>query len=184
MATIELVVTQSTTLTEGANLAADSIVNGNLAQILTLNYTDCEPATGSDGVQYYQGLWEQAAAQGITVVAPAGDTGAAGCDNHFTEIAATGGLNAATGNRAAPTGLAVNAVASTPYNVAVGTPPPTGVQPTTPPLPPRCFSPPQCPIFPKPLGMILARRMVPMVALIQISPAATLSQVAADAAIT
>lgn len=106
-ATIELVVTQSTTGTEGANLSAISVVNGNLAQILTLSYTDCEPATGQSGELFYQDLWEQAAAEGITVVAPAGDTGAAGCDNHFTEIAASHGL-------------AVNAVASTAFNVAVG----------------------------------------------------------------
>jgi Pro-kumamolisin, activation domain/Bacterial Ig-like domain (group 3) len=113
-ATIELVVTQSTTATEGANLSAIAVVNGNLAPILTLNFTDCEPATGASGAQFYQGLWEQAAAEGITVVAPAGDTGAAGCANHFTEIAAgnEGGL--------VPGGLAVNAVAATAFNVAVG----------------------------------------------------------------
>jgi len=106
-ATIELVVAQSTTATEGANLAAIAVVNGNLAPILTLNFMDCEPATGSSGGLFYQILWEQAAAEGITVVSPAGDTGAAACDNHFTEIAAS-------------QGLAVNALASTAFNVAVG----------------------------------------------------------------
>jgi hypothetical protein len=107
MATIQLVVSQSTTSTEGANLSAIAVVNGNLAPILTLNYMDCEPTTGSSGALFYQVLWEQAAAEGITVVSPAGDTGAAACDNHFTEIAAT-------------QSLAVNALASTAFNVAVG----------------------------------------------------------------
>jgi hypothetical protein len=113
-ATIELVVTQSTTATEGANLSAIAVINSNLAPILTLNFTDCEPATGASGALFYQILWEQAAAEGITVVIPAGDTGAAGCANHFTEIAAgnEGGL--------VPGGLAVNAVAATAFNVAVG----------------------------------------------------------------
>ena len=113
-ATILLVVAQSTTATEGANLSAIAVVNGNLAPILTLNFTDCEPATGASGALFYQITWEQAAAEGITVVAPAGDTGAAGCANHFTEIAAgnEGGL--------VPGGLAVNALASTAFNVAVG----------------------------------------------------------------
>jgi len=115
-ATIELVVTQSTSATEGANLSAISVVDGNLAPILTLNYTDCEPATGADGDNhtFYYYLWEQAASQGITVVAPTGDSGAAGCDSHLTENAATGG------GGIAPGGLAVNATASTEFNVAVG----------------------------------------------------------------
>jgi len=53
-------------------------------------------------------LWQQAAAEGITVVVAAGDSGSAGCDSSFTENAATNGL-------------AVSRVtASTPYNVAVG----------------------------------------------------------------
>jgi Pro-kumamolisin, activation domain/Bacterial Ig-like domain (group 3) len=107
MATIQLVVSQSTTATEGANLSAIAVVNGNLAPILTLNFMDCEPATGASGALFYQILWEQAAAEGITVVSPAGDTGAAACDNHFTEIAAS-------------QGLAVNALAATAFNVAVG----------------------------------------------------------------
>jgi hypothetical protein len=106
-ATIKLVVAQSTTGTEGANLAAIYVVDGNLAPILTFSFTDCEPTIGPSGTLFYQILWEQAAAEGITVVAPAGDTGAAGCDNHFTEIAAS-------------QGLAVNALASTAFNVAVG----------------------------------------------------------------
>lgn len=106
-ATIDLVVTQSTSATEGANLSAISVVEGNLAPILTLNYMHCEASATATGAQFYSTLWEQAVAEGITVVVPAGDTGAAACDSHFTEIAAS-----------QPIG--VNAVASTPYNVAVG----------------------------------------------------------------
>jgi subtilase family serine protease len=106
-ATILLVVSQSTSATEGANLSAIAVINGNLAPILTLNFMDCEPAMGSTGAQFYQFSWEQAAAEGITVVSPAGDTGAAACDSHFTEIAAS-------------QGLAVNGLASTAFNVAVG----------------------------------------------------------------
>lgn len=106
-ATIDLVVTESTSATEGANLSAISIVNGNMAPILTLNYMQCEGNASADGALFYSILWEEAAAQGITVVVPAGDSGAAACDSHLTEIAAT-----------QPIG--VNAIASTPYNVAVG----------------------------------------------------------------
>jgi subtilase family serine protease len=104
---VDLVVSQSTAATDGTNLSAIYVINNNLAPILTFSFTDCEPVTGAGGAQFYQFLWEQAAAEGITVIAPAGDTGAAACDNHFTEIAAS-------------QGIAVNALASTVYNVAVG----------------------------------------------------------------
>ncbi len=52
-------------------------------------------------------LWEQAAAQGITVLVSTGDNGSAGCDNDDTQYYAVGGQ-------------AVSGFASTPYNVAVG----------------------------------------------------------------
>jgi len=56
---------------------------------------------------YLEDLWEQAAAQGITVFVSAGDSGSAGCDDH---------------NSSSPSqyGYAVNGFASTPYTVAVG----------------------------------------------------------------
>ena len=52
-------------------------------------------------------MWEQAAAQGISVMVASGDNGSAGCDDPNINAAAQYGLN-------------VNGVASTPYNVAVG----------------------------------------------------------------
>jgi subtilase family serine protease len=51
-------------------------------------------------------LWQQAAAQGITVFVSSGDSGAAGCDS-------------ASSSRASH-GLAVNGLCSTPYSVCVG----------------------------------------------------------------
>ncbi len=59
------------------------------------------------GNAFYNALWEQAAAQGITAMVSAGDGGSAGCDDFNTAAAAT-------------QGLAVSGLASTPYNVAVG----------------------------------------------------------------
>jgi hypothetical protein len=50
-------------------------------------------------------LWQQAAAEGITVVVSAGDDGSAGCDD--PSAAASGGV-------------AVSGIASTPFNVAMG----------------------------------------------------------------
>jgi hypothetical protein len=73
------------------------------------SYGQCELGLGTSGNQFYNALWQQAAAQGITVFISAGDSGAAGCDN----------FNAAS-PAPAEYGLAVSGYASTPYNVAVG----------------------------------------------------------------
>ena len=62
---------------------------------------------GSPTVKDSVGEWKQAAAEGITVIVSTGDSGSTGCDSDQTD----GG---------AGFGLAVNGVASTPYNVAVG----------------------------------------------------------------
>src|SRR5207244_12903743 len=64
----------------------------------------CELAFGTAGNQFFSTLWEQAAAQGISVFVSSGDNGSAGCDF----------------SGAAQFGLAVNGIASTPFNVAVG----------------------------------------------------------------
>jgi subtilase family serine protease len=64
---------------------------------------------GTAGNQFFNSLWQQAAAQGITVLVPAGDSGSAGCDD-FTRLSPAPALS----------GLSVNGVASTPWNVAVG----------------------------------------------------------------
>jgi len=71
------------------------------------SYGFCEQVLGNGGVSFYGGLWEQAAAQGITAILSAGDGGAAGCDDFNTITAAQNGLG-------------VSGFASTPFNVAVG----------------------------------------------------------------
>ncbi len=104
-ATINLVVSASTETTDGVDLSALYIVDNNLAPIMSESYGQCEKAMGASGVQFYGTLWEQAAAQGISVFVSTGDNGAAGCDS--PQSAAEQGLN-------------VNGVASTPFNAAVG----------------------------------------------------------------
>ena len=106
-ATIDLVVSQSTESSSGADLSAVYIVDNNLAPILSDSYGTCESMLGAGGSALYSSLWQQAAAQGITVLVAAGDTGSAGCDGAPGETAASGGL-------------AVSGIASTPFNVAVG----------------------------------------------------------------
>jgi len=106
-ATIDFVVSQSTETSFGTDLSAFYIVNNNLAPVMSESYGACEAALGTGGNQFFYFMWEQAAAQGITVLISAGDGGSAGCDNFNTASAAQ-------------FGLAVSGYASTPFNVAVG----------------------------------------------------------------
>jgi subtilase family serine protease len=118
-ATINLVIAGSTDTTSGVDLAAAYAIDNEIAPILTYTYGSCEQALGPTGNAFYNGLWQQAAAEGITVLVAAGDNGAAGCDNPYDSQ---------------PTiqGMAVNGVASTPYNLAVGgTEFAEGAQPST-----------------------------------------------------
>jgi hypothetical protein len=108
-ATIKLVVSESSqsTATAGIDLSALYIVDNNIAGIMSESYGSCEAGLGTAGNNFYSALWEQAAAQGITVLVSTGDNGPASCDdpNSFDF---------------ASNGLAVNGIASTPFNVAVG----------------------------------------------------------------
>jgi Pro-kumamolisin, activation domain/Bacterial Ig-like domain (group 3) len=106
-ATIKYVVSASTPASQGIDLSALYIIEYNLADVMSESYGQCESALGSAGNAFYNSLWEQAAAQGITVVLSAGDGGSAGCDDFNTATVAT-------------EGLAVSGLASTPYNVAMG----------------------------------------------------------------
>jgi subtilase family serine protease len=106
-------VTTQTTLTDftaGVDASALYIVDNNVAPVLSESYGDCEANLGTTGNAFYNSLWQQAAAEGITVVIAAGDNGSAGCD----PAPAPANQNAAT------QGLAVSGFASTPFNVAMG----------------------------------------------------------------
>lgn len=105
-ATIDYVVSEGTEVTQGTDLSAIYIVNNDLAPILSYSYGQCEMFLGTAGNAFYNTLWQQAAAEGITVLLASGDSGAAGCD--------------ASGTQGASGGLGVNGLGSTPYNIAVG----------------------------------------------------------------
>ena len=106
-ATIDFVVSATTEASLGVDLSALYIVDNNIAPVMSESYGECEATLGDAGNAFYNALWQQAAAQGITVLVSAGDGGSAVCDNFNTEAAAEDGL-------------AVSGFASTPYNVAVG----------------------------------------------------------------
>jgi subtilase family serine protease len=104
-ATIDLVVSQSTSASDGVDLSMLYAVENNVAPILTVSYGSCELALGTAGNLFMEELWQQAAAQGITVSVATGDGGSGDCDQ---------------GSEEAQNGLQVNGIASTAYNVAVG----------------------------------------------------------------
>ncbi|HTV06421.1 MAG TPA: Ig-like domain repeat protein [Acidobacteriaceae bacterium] len=105
-ATIDLVIGADTSLESGLILAAEHAVYSNVAPVMSLSFGACEASLGGSN-SFLNELWEQAAAQGITVMVSSGDSGSAGCDNDNTQYYAVDGL-------------AVNGFASTAYDVAVG----------------------------------------------------------------
>jgi subtilase family serine protease len=105
-ATIDLVIAADTDLENGLLLAMEHAVYSNVAPVLSLSFGNCESSLGMYN-SFVNNLWEQAAAQGQTVIVSTGDAGAAGCDNDNAQYYAV-------------SGQAVNGFASTPYNVAVG----------------------------------------------------------------
>lgn len=106
-ATIQYVVTEDTLTASGVDLGASYVIDNNSADVISLSFGSCEAALGNAGNAFFSALWQQAAAQGITVSVAAGDPGSAGCDNFTTA-------------KIAANGLAINGIASTPFNVALG----------------------------------------------------------------
>ena len=108
-ATIKFVVSESeqTDGVDGVDASAEYIVDNNIAPVMSESFGSCEAAEGAAGNAFLNALWQQAAAEGITVSVSAGDNGAAGCDDPNSETSATHGI-------------AVSGTASTPFNVAVG----------------------------------------------------------------
>ena len=100
----------TTDVDNGFDFATIRAVEDNAVQVLVFGFESCEQALGLAGNLIITTAWEQAAAQGISVVVDSGSGGAASCDapvNGNVQSQATHGL-------------AVNGYASTPYNTAVG----------------------------------------------------------------
>ena len=103
---IKFVVSQSN-FADGVDVSAAYIVDHDLAPVMSTSYGSCETLIGPIENDFFNSLWQQAAAEGITAFVSAGDNGGAGCD-------APAAGNYSSGY------FAVNGLASTPYNVAVG----------------------------------------------------------------
>ena len=88
-------------------MAALRAEEDNQASVLSVSFGNCEGFMLQSGNALWSALWEQAAAQGQTVLVSSGDSGSAGCDD-------------ANDQWTTEYGLAVNGLASTPWDVAVG----------------------------------------------------------------
>jgi hypothetical protein len=95
------------TIVDPLYMAALRAVDDNQASVLSLSFGECEGYLLASGNLLWSELWQQAAAQGQTVLVSSGDSGSAGCDN-------------ANNENTTQYGLAVNGLASTPWDVAVG----------------------------------------------------------------
>ncbi len=105
-AAVKFVVSKSTNASDGSYLSAEYIVSHNLAPVMSISFGLCEAALGSLGNSFINSLWQQAAAQGITVFVSSGDSGAAGCDSPSASRA--------------PHARGANGLCSSPYSVCVG----------------------------------------------------------------
>jgi len=90
--------------------AAWYAIDQNLAAILNISFGACESAQGSANAAI-ESMYEQAVADGITITVSSDDSGVAGC---------TAEMDLGTANDVKSNGFAVNGLASTPYNLAVG----------------------------------------------------------------
>src|SRR6266566_3073884 len=106
-AVIEMAACADTTTTFGGLIAVQNLINAATPPpaIMSISYGQCETVNGAAANAAYNSAYQQAVTEGVSVFVAAGDSGAAGCDNGVAE---------------AIHGIAVNAFASTPYNVAVG----------------------------------------------------------------
>ena len=71
----------------GVFSALEYAIDQDLAPVISTSYGDCEPSLGQSAYNQYNAYLQQAAAQGQTVVAAAGDNGSTDCYGQFSSAA-------------------------------------------------------------------------------------------------
>ena len=105
-AAIQLASCADTFTTFGGLIALQNLINADSPPALvSISYGECEAENGSSANAAYNAAYQQAVSEGTSVFVSAGDSGAADCDDKESK---------------ATHGIGVNALASTPYNVAMG----------------------------------------------------------------
>ena len=105
-ATVNLYLSAGSPYQDPLALAALRAIEDNQADVLSISWGAGEQELGTSGNQVWNALWEQAAAQGQTVLVATGDYGQTPDTNYLYQ--------------ASLAGPAVNGLASTPWNIAVG----------------------------------------------------------------
>jgi Pro-kumamolisin, activation domain len=110
-ANIELISCASSGFTFGGVIAEANLVNGSgpYPGVISQSYGLCEAVTGAGGTAFFNNTFQQAAAQGISVFASAGDELSAECSPDFTN-----------GDEYDVASLGITGWGETPYNVSVG----------------------------------------------------------------
>jgi subtilase family serine protease len=93
-----------------ASIAAQYAIDQNLAAILNISFSQCESSQASFNTTV-ESMYQQAVAEGITITVSSDDAGVVGCIAS-SDLGVTNDVNS--------NGFAVNGLASTPYNLAVG----------------------------------------------------------------
>ena len=85
-ANILLVVSAPAGRGDGIGAGAQYLVNTSPvpAQVMNISFGACELSAGSAGVNFWNTLFQQAAAEGISVFVTSGDSGASGCESAFS----------------------------------------------------------------------------------------------------
>jgi subtilase family serine protease len=105
-AAIQMAACADTQTTFGGLIAMQNLVSSSTPPaIISVSYGECETVNGAAANAAFNSTYQQAVAEGTSVYVASGDSGAAACDQNQT---------------AASFGITVSALASTPYNVAVG----------------------------------------------------------------
>jgi subtilase family serine protease len=92
-ATIDLVVSADTNTQDGIQIAATYVADTAPARVMSISFGACEVTAGRTGVLFWDGLFQQAAGEGISVFVSSGDSSAAGCDAAFHTPPATQDLS-------------------------------------------------------------------------------------------
>jgi subtilase family serine protease len=95
---------------QNATIAAQYVIDQNLAAILNVSFGQCESDEAAANTTI-NALWEQAVSEGITVTVSSADAGVSSC---------TASSDLAQANDVNTDGFAVNGLASTPFDLAVG----------------------------------------------------------------
>lgn len=106
-AQVYFVVGTPTFFVDGITNSFEYLVENNLTDVISSSYGSCESDEGAGGNAFNQQLFEQAAAQGISIFIANGDNGPAGCDDQG-------------GDSYEVLGYAAPAEASSTYAIAVG----------------------------------------------------------------